>query len=142
MDHKRTNNFQAGDWLERCIGRYVRLPQRASVISVTRHGSAYLRIDGRNGTHEVESLQNWKLMMLSGTPLPGWVKKDSLFTARDPEVRTISQIISVRRGWVSCLDHLEGYEEVFRIIEGDTFLTHWEPCTAPTAWDRIQGGEF
>lgn len=134
--------FQSGDWLERWTGTTRLTPQRASVVSITRYGSAYLQIDGRNGVHEVESLQNWKLMQLGGTVLPGWVKKDSLFTARDPEVRTISQVINVKPGWVACFDHLEGYEEVFRIIKGDTFLTHWEPCTAPTAWDRIQGADF
>lgn len=74
--------------------------------------------------------------------LPNWVQKDDLFTARDPEVRTISQIVEVRSGWVACLDHLTGYPEVFRIIEADTFLTYWEPCNSPTAWDRIQGGDF
>jgi len=92
---------------------------------------------GARSLKRFDLLRWWNELPLVGDIPPTWVKKGAVFRARDKKVLNRAVVQSAHPGWVSFYDRLEGYPEVFRIVEYGLFKDHWEPDRAPTAWDWI-----
>ncbi len=141
-------NCNPGDWLEhiafnRAISRHTK---RLEVVSC---GSdmVYAYVEGEPGIQTfspIDITRWWSPMTLGGEVPPMWPRTKFRWRG-ESGILNQALIISVKPGHVSFLETVARDSgqilHLFRIMDADTFLKHWELEQAPTLWQYLEHAE-